>query len=82
MHPEPGGATIPASPSGLSTVRIGAAPHGCVACLNHGAALASPLPGPLLAVAPAAPASLPIESVLAGRLAGRGLSGRSPPARS
>lgn len=82
LHPEPRAGALPASPAGFSTLKIASAPHGCLACLTHGAALAAPLSGFFLAGAPAAAASLPGEPALPGRLAGRELSGRSPPARS
>ncbi|MGE5277412.1 MAG: hypothetical protein ACM3SU_10495 [Acidobacteriota bacterium] len=82
LHPEPGGGALSAAPAGFSILKITSAPHGCLACLTHGAALATPLSGLLLGGAPAAPASLPGETPLSGRLAGLELPGRSPPARS
>jgi len=81
LHPEPGGAS-PVLPDGISQAAAATASHGCLACLTHGAALASPFSGLHLAAAPAAPAPLVPETLLAGRLAGRDLSGRSPPAHA
>ncbi len=82
LHPEPGNGALSAAPAGFSAPRITSAPHGCLACLAHGAALAAPLTGLPLAGAPGAPASLPGDSIVSGRLAALELSGRSPPARS
>jgi len=81
LHPEPGGSPR-ALPDGISTAAPASPSHGCLACLTHGAALASPSLGLLLAAAPVAPAPLALEPLLAGRLAGRDLSGRSPPSRA
>ncbi|MGH9369026.1 MAG: hypothetical protein ACRD3M_15280 [Thermoanaerobaculia bacterium] len=83
IHREPivNGA-LEAAASGLSAVRTVSAPHGCFACLTHGAALASPRSGIAFTSAASAPGSLFADPVPGGRLAGRDLSGRSPPARS
>ena len=55
------------------------APHACPACLAHGAGLVQPFGGFVLAPAASEPAALPETPVLCDRLAGRNLSGRSPP---
>jgi hypothetical protein len=82
LHPEPGSGAVSIHASGFSTFKTSPAPHGCLACLAHGAALVPPISGILLTSSPAATASVFLEPALAGRLAGRDLSGRSPPARS
>lgn len=78
LHPEPGEAFAAASAAFSHSV----APesnHGCVACLNHGVAVASPLAGLLLAGSAWKPASPPVDPLSRGRLAAADLPGRSPP---
>ena len=81
LHPEPSSA-LASGVDGISAVTGDAPAHGCLACLVHGAAVgwsASALPtvGPTEALL-----VLPDAASPAGRLAGRDLSGRSPPERS
>jgi hypothetical protein len=78
LHPEPGDASAPRT----TAIEKTAAPqtiHGCVACLNHGAALSSPFSGLFLASSVWEPAALPFGLLWYGRLGGTGLPGRSPP---
>jgi hypothetical protein len=78
LHPEPGEAFSAASAAFAQSV----APesnHGCVACLNHGVVVASPLAGLLLAGAAWKPAPPPADPLSHGRLAAADLPGRSPP---
>ena len=79
LHPEP--ASSLAAPRSAVFVRFQAAEaaHGCLACLTHGAALASPPSAVLLAGLFFEPASVSLESPSRGRLAGTELPGRSPP---
>ncbi|HTO75997.1 MAG TPA: hypothetical protein VMQ61_07965 [Thermoanaerobaculia bacterium] len=82
MHPEPGGASPALPDDGISKTRDATSSLACLACLTHGAVLAPRFSGLHLAAAPAGPAPLVLETLLAGRLAGRDLSGRSPPVRA
>ena len=79
LHPEqPLRASDPLDGPEISRVAAQPAPHVCPACLAHGAGLVQPFGGfalPEVFVA----AALPETPVLFGRLAGRNLSGRSPP---
>ncbi len=78
LHPEPGDGFAPKA----RAIAKAAAPqtsHGCVACLNHGVALASPFSGLFLAGSLWEPASLQVGLLWHGRLAGTELPGRSPP---
>lgn len=82
LHPEPAAATQTATPAGLSAPVAKTLPHGCLACLAHGLALAA-----ALSVAPSVDLAvqnvpLPSRTIPAGRLAGGDRSGRSPPAIS
>jgi hypothetical protein len=79
LHPEPAGNF--GSPPGVAwaKVRTQEATHGCVACLSHGAALASPSFAILLLGSASEPASLVLDPVSHGRPSGRDLPGRSPP---
>jgi len=81
LHPEPAAGAVP-SGAGISKITDVAAPHGCLACMTHGAALVSPLFGILLASAPSTPLTALLDRVGPSRLPGRDLSGRSPPAGS
>ena len=82
LHPEPA-STLGAPPAdGISALSGPSSAHGCFACLVHGAAVAWSA-----AALPSAGAAeellvLPSATEPAGRLAGRELSGRSPPARA
>jgi hypothetical protein len=82
LHPEPASQGSPSGVSGISTARSAAAPHGCLACLTHGATMVSPLFGIVLEAAPSSATGLPEGSLPPARLTCRDLSGRSPPARS
>jgi hypothetical protein len=79
LHPEPAGNF--GSPLGVAWAkfRTQEATHGCVACLTHGAALASPPVAILLLGASSEPTSLVLHPTSHGRPAGRDLPGRSPP---
>jgi hypothetical protein len=82
LHPERLGDDQLAAHRGLASAHADKAPHACPACLTHGAALAprlSELPARAAVFAPALP---PPDVLPPGRLAGRDLSGRSPPDRS
>jgi|KBSSwiStaDraftv2_1062776.scaffolds.fasta_scaffold31566_5 hypothetical protein len=78
LHPEPGEA-FPAANAAFSRSIAPESNHGCVACLNHGVAVASPLVGLLLAGSAWKPAPPPVEPLSRGRLAAADLPGRSPP---
>ena len=82
LHPEPSAARVPAAGGEISTIPDVAAPHGCLACMTHGAALVSPLFGILLAGAPSAPLTTLLDRVGPACRLGRDLPGRSPPAGS
>jgi hypothetical protein len=78
LHPEPGDRLGAASVSFAKS----AAPesnHGCMACLNHGMALTSPLSGLLVSGSPWTPAPPPFDPASRGRLSAADLPGRSPP---
>jgi hypothetical protein len=78
LHPEPGEA-FGASSTAFARSAAPESSHGCMACLNHGMALASPVSGLLAsgsAWTPAPPAADPTSH---GRLSASDLPGRSPP---
>ena len=78
LHPEPGEAFAGARPT-LSQAAVSQSAHGCVACLNHGVALASLASG-LLSAGLLIHADSPLpEPIWHGRLAATDLPGRSPP---
>ncbi|MEP6993929.1 MAG: hypothetical protein ABI968_05355 [Acidobacteriota bacterium] len=80
LHPEPAaGLESAVQAAAFAKFHAPAGDHGCVACLTHGAALASPFSGILLASSPCEPASLTLDPLSHGRLACRDLPGRSPP---
>ena len=79
LHPEqPLRAADTPDTAEISRVAAQPAPHACPACLAHGAGLVQPLGGFALP-AVSEPAAPPETPVLFDRLAGRNLSGRSPP---
>lgn len=79
LHPEqPLRALDPLDGPEVSRLAAQPAPHACPACLAHGAGLIRPFGGFALP-AVSEPAALPETPVLFDRLAGRNLSGRSPP---
>jgi len=82
LHPEPLGDDQVAAHRGLASAHADKASHACPACLTHGAALVPPLSRLPARAAIAAPEPSPLVVVPPGRLAGRDLSGRSPPDRS
>jgi hypothetical protein len=83
LHPEqPLRASDAPEASEISRVATQAVPHACPACLAHGAGLLLPLGGFALVPAVSAPAARAEAPSLFDRLAGRDLSGRSPPDRS
>lgn len=78
LHPEPGHGFG----SNTTAIAKAAAPqgtHSCVACLNHGVALASPFSGLFVSGSVWEPSSLLVDLLPHGRLAGTELPGRSPP---
>jgi hypothetical protein len=83
MHPEP-----PAESSRLAGPEIAAAKsaaaaaHECIACVSGGSALLSTRGAVVLDSILCSAATLPSAPLLFPRLAGRDLSGRSPPALS
>ena len=80
LHPEPAGSFGP--PSGAAAwakARGPEAVHGCLACLAHGTALASPSAGIVLEAALCESLSLSLDSLSHGLPAGDDRSGRSPP---
>ena len=82
LHPEPIGAENVSAHRGLASAHTDEAAHACPACRTHAAAfVVAPLG--LLSTA-TAPTSLgfSVDSPFVDRLAGRDLSGRSPPSRS
>lgn len=82
LHPEPLDADRVGAHRGLASAHTDEARHACPACLTHGAALATrpaELPSASLAEAPSYCRTAPR---FVGRLAGRDLAGRSPPARA
>ena len=79
LHPEPGEAFATSSAAFATSAAPQQSPHGCVACLNHGLALASPLSGLLPSGSAWTPAPFPADPIRHGRLAGTDLPGRSPP---
>jgi hypothetical protein len=81
LHPEP--VSFSAAPAGLEISPDGAASaaHGCFACLVHSAAVAWSAAGVLPSGAAERYVAPPPEVPPPGRLAGRDLSGRSPPVR-
>jgi hypothetical protein len=81
LHPEPGEA-FPAASAELARSIAPESNHGCVACLNHGVAVTSPLAALLPAGSAWKPAPPPVDPLSHGRLAASDLPGRSPPAAS
>jgi hypothetical protein len=79
LHPEPGEVFATSSAVFAKSAAAPQSQHGCVACLNHGLALTSPLSGLLPSGSAWTPASPPADPLLRGRLAGTDLPGRSPP---
>jgi hypothetical protein len=82
LHPEPDGSSGPFAGAGLSTARLQAPAHGCIACLAHGPALASASAGLQAPGTPCAGSVFSVHAGWEGRLPGRRQTGRSPPARS
>ncbi|HEY2517814.1 MAG TPA: hypothetical protein VGO79_09810 [Thermoanaerobaculia bacterium] len=78
LHPEPGEA-FPAPSVAFARAAALESNHGCVACLNHGVVVASPLIGLLPSGAAWKPAPPPVDPLSHGRLAAADLPGRSPP---
>jgi hypothetical protein len=82
LHPEPIAAGRSASLPGVSALKAAGATHGCLACLTHGVALASPLTGIFAAAAELGALLSSSEPALRPLLSDGRQSGRSPPARS
>lgn len=82
LHPEPLSKDQLFTHRGLASAHADRAPHACPACLTHGAALAPPSSELPARAAIAVSGPPPLEILPPGRLAGRDLSGRSPPDRS
>lgn len=83
LHPEPGSsARNPPAADGISVATAPASTHACLACLAHGAALASPASVLVAAARIQAVRLLPLDSNPVSRLESRRLTGRSPPSAS
>lgn len=83
LHPEqPLRATEAAEGAEIARVAVGAASHACPGCLAHGAAVIGKVGEFALVPAVSRPVPGGDAPALFDRLAGRDLSGRSPPARS
>jgi hypothetical protein len=82
LHPEPGSGDLVTAHRGLASAHTDEGTHACPACLTHGAALAPPRAGLPSAAPHAWRLEHRTESPFVGRLAGRDLSGRSPPSIS
>jgi hypothetical protein len=82
LHPEPALGFTADSTLGLIHSATPTASHGCLACLTHGAALASPISGIVAPGAPATPDLPPAVSDGYARIVPRDLAGRSPPSNS
>jgi len=83
MHPEP--AAEPGrfdGPAIAAAASASTATHGCLACVSGGAALLSTRGAVVLESILCSAAVLPSTCLLFPRLAGRDLSGRSPPSLS
>jgi hypothetical protein len=78
LHPEPGEA-FGASATAFAKSSSPESNHGCMACLNHGQALTSPLSDLLASGSAWTPAPPPADPTSLGRLAAADLPGRSPP---
>lgn len=82
LHPEQSLRAAEATDGPEISRAVAQAPlHSCPACLAHGAGLVQPFGGFALP-AVSEPAASPQTPLLCDRLAGRNLSGRSPPERS
>jgi hypothetical protein len=82
LHPEPGSGDLVTAHRGLASAHTDEGAHTCLACLTHIAALAPPRAGLSSATTQAWRLDYCEQSLLVGRLAGRDLSGRSPPSSS
>ena len=81
LHPEPAGAPgRPSDPEIVSPVGAPPAAHGCIACMSGGTIVLWPGAHVVLPATPCVPAVIATAPLLLSRLAGRDLSGRSPPA--
>jgi hypothetical protein len=82
LHPESIVSERMSAHRGLASAHTDEGAHACPACMTHAAALISPAEG--LPTAISIPSSLgrSAASPFVGRLAGRKLSGRSPPSDS
>jgi hypothetical protein len=78
LHPEPG-EPLGAPSAAFAKSLVPESSHGCMACLNHGLALASALSSLLLSGSAWTPAPPPADPTSHGRLAASDLPGRSPP---
>jgi hypothetical protein len=82
FHPEPVRAEAVAAHRGLASAHVDDPPHSCIACLTHVTVLLRPAGALVHAVQQSAPDSHFATTTACGRVAGRDLSGRSPPAGS
>ena len=82
LHPEPFGSERVSAHRGLASAHTDEGAHACPACLTHAAALVSPAAGLPMAAPLLSSLGLSANVLAVGRLAGRDLSGRSPPSRS
>ena len=83
MHPEPAAESGRfAGPELAAAESAAASTHGCLACVSGGSALLGARGAVVLESTLCSAAALPSAQLLFPRLAGRDLSGRSPPAVS
>ena len=83
LHPEPAGVRGRLAGPEISATATAPAPaHGCIACMSGGTLVLWPALAVVLTATPCAPAPSCSEPLQQFRLAGRDLSGRSPPAHS
>ena len=83
LHPEPPGVPGRLTAPEIATTPAAVTPtHGCIACMSGGTVVVWPALAVVLAATPCAQAPSCSEPLLQSRLAGRDLSGRSPPSNS
>jgi hypothetical protein len=81
LHPEPAGAPSRLADPGLvAQASVPSAGHGCIACMSGGTVVLWPGAPVVLSAMPCVRAVVSTAPLLLSRLAGRDLSGRSPPA--
>ena len=81
LHPEPVGAPgRTAGPAVVAQASALSAAHGCIACMSGGTVVLWPGAPVVLSATPCVRAAVSTAPLPLSRLAGRDLSGRSPPA--